>query len=143
MLSTFLTCTGLFNFCSQNLYLAAIFLSMNIPIIPLSKSTFTITPLWVSTFSIPIFNHTSFNILNVFLTSLCLPSSLAVLFGGSLHALSGYILSCAGCTILLSFLLCLGHLHYLASSSFLSLRTPYPLLSFQCIPFFPHYLHSM
>ena len=130
MLSTFLTCTGLFNFCSQNLYLAAIFLSMNIPIMPLSKSTFTITPLWVSTFSIPIFNHTSFNILNVLLTSLCLPSSFAVLFGGSLYVLSSCIFSCVGHTTLLFFLLCLGYLHHSAFSSLLSLRTPCSLLSF-------------
>ena len=127
--SIFLTCTGLSNLCSLNPCLATIFLSMNIPIASLSKSAFTITPSWVSTFSTPIFNHTSLNILNVLLTSLCSPPSLATPFGGLLYALPGCTFPCAGCTTLLSFLLCLGYPHHLAFSNLLPLRTPCSLLS--------------
>ena len=128
MPSTFLTCTSLPNFYSLNLCLAAIFLSMNIPVVLLSKSAFTVIPLWMSTFSTPIFNHTSLNILNVLLTSLCLPFSFTVLFGGSLLVLPSCVFPYTEYTILPFFLLCLGHLHYSASSNLLSLRTPCPLL---------------
>ena len=129
VLFTFLTYTSLSNFCSLNPCLAAIFLSMNIPVVLLSKSAFTVTPLWIFTFFTSIFNYTSLNILNVLLISLCLPFSFVVLFGGLLHMPPGCIFSCAGHTTLLSFLLCLGYLHHLASSSLLPLRTPCPLLS--------------
>ena len=128
MLFIFFIYTGLFNFCSLNLCLAAILLSMNIPVVLLSKSAFTVIPLWMFIFSIPIFNHTSFNILNVLLTFLCLLFSFVVLFGGSLYMLPGCVFSYIGYTTLLSFLLCLGHLYYLVFFSFLSLRTPCPLL---------------
>jgi len=130
VLSTFLTCTSFFNFYSLNPYLAAIFLFMNIPVMLLSKSTFTIIPSWMFTFSIPIFNYTSFNILNILLTSLCLPFSFAVLFEGSLYMLSGCIFLCVGHITLIFFFLCLGHLYHSASSSLLPLKTPCPLLFF-------------
>ena len=87
MSSTFLTITGLFNFYSLNLYLAAVFLFINIPAMLLFKSTFIIIPLCIFTFSTLISSHTSLNILNVLLTSLCLPPSLAVPFGVSVHVL--------------------------------------------------------
>ena len=143
VLSMFLTCTGFSNFCSQNPCLAAIFLSINIPVVPLSKSTFTVILSWMSTFSILIFNHTFLNILNILLISLCLLFSFAVLFGGSLHMPPDYVFSCAGHTTLLSFLLCLGYPYHLAFSSLLSLRTSCPLLFSQYIPFFLYHLHSM
>ena len=87
VLSMFLTCTGFSNFCSQNPCLAAIFLSINIPVVPLSKSTFTVTPLYISIFSTPIFSHTSLSILNILLTSFCSLLFLAVPFGPSVHML--------------------------------------------------------
>ena len=85
MPSTFLTITGLSSFCSLNPCLATIFLSINIPITPLSKSTLTVTPLCISTFSTPIFNYTFLNILNVLLISLWSIFSVAVLLGISIH----------------------------------------------------------
>ena len=81
--STFLTVTGLSSFCSLNLYFATIFLCMNISVALLSRSTFIVMPLYISTFSIPIFNYTSLNILNILLIFLCLSSSFSVLFGAS------------------------------------------------------------
>ena len=68
---TFWTVISLFNFCSLNLCLATIFQSINISVVPLSKSTFTVTPLCISTFSTLISNYTSLSILNILLTSLC------------------------------------------------------------------------
>ena len=118
--STFLTVISLFSFYSLNSCFAAILLSMNIPVAPLSKSAFTITPLCVSIFSIPIFNHTSLSILKVLLTSFWLSFSFAVLSDSLGHAL----LCCAFAS--------LGHaafpiyLHYLC----LSLVTPCLLFSF-------------
>ena len=53
---------------------------------PLSKSAFTVMPLCISTFSIPISSYTSLNILNILLTSLCLPLFLAMPFKVSVHA---------------------------------------------------------
>ena len=79
MLFTFLTVTGLSSFCSLNLYFAIIFLSINIPVIPLSKSALTVMPSCIFIFSTPIFNYTSFNILNILLISLWPISSVAVL----------------------------------------------------------------
>ena len=45
VLSTFLTAIGLSSFCSLKLCFVAVLLSINIPVAPLSKSTFTMTPL--------------------------------------------------------------------------------------------------
>ena len=84
---TFLTIIGFSSFCSLNLCFAAIFLSMNIPIILLSKSAFTIIPLCVSTFSTPMFNHTSLSILNILLTFLCLSSFFTILFRTPIYML--------------------------------------------------------
>ena len=83
--STFLTITGLSNFCNLNLCFAIIFLFINISVMPLSKSAFTITPSYVSTFSTPMFSHTFLNILNILLTSLYLFSFFAMLLGTSVH----------------------------------------------------------
>jgi len=87
---TFLTVTGLSNFCNLNLCFAAIFLSINIPVMPLFKSAFTVTLLYVSTFSTPMFSYISLNILNVFLISLCLFSFFVVLFKISVCTLLCY-----------------------------------------------------
>ena len=87
VLSIFLTTSSLSNFYSLILFLTAIFLSINIPVAPLSKSTFTVMFSCISTFSTPMFSHTSFSILNVFLMSLCLSSSCTALFGTSVYAL--------------------------------------------------------
>ena len=54
---------------------------------PLSKSTFTVMSLCVSTFSIPTLSHTFLNILNVLLISLCSLSSLVALFRAFVHVL--------------------------------------------------------
>ena len=82
---TFLTINGLSNFCSLNPCLAAVCLSMNIPVAPLSKSALIIMPSCVSIFSTPIFNYTSFNILKILLTFFRLPLSLAALSGSLDH----------------------------------------------------------
>jgi len=60
---------------------------MNIPIMLLSKSTFTVIPSCIPIFSTPMFSYTSLNILNVLLVSLCLSSPFAVFFGISVHVL--------------------------------------------------------
>ena len=70
----------------------------NISIMPLSKSTFTVTLLWVSTFSTPILNHTSLNILNIYLTSL-----FAMLFRDLLCMLSCYAFAFVGHAVTLQF----------------------------------------
>ena len=77
--SIFLTAIGLSNFCSLNPCLAAVYLSINIPIMPLSKSALIIMPSCISIFSTPIFNHIFLNIPKVLLTSHWLPPSLAAL----------------------------------------------------------------
>jgi len=87
ILFTFLTNTSLFSFYSLNPYLIAIFLSINISIIPLSKSALTIMSPYISTFFTPIFNHTSLNILNVLLIFFWLVFSFIILLGISVHAL--------------------------------------------------------
>ena len=51
----------------------------------LSKSTFTVTPLCMSTFFTPIFSHTSLNILNILLIFLYLSSSFAMLLRTSVY----------------------------------------------------------
>ena len=125
---TFLTIIGLSNFYSLNLYFAAIFQSINIPVALLSRSTFTVTPLCISTFSIPISIYTSLSILNVLLTSLTVPSahtSLCCAFSFVRHTTSSF------------FLFCFEHLYHSASSNFLS------LLFSLCISFFLHYLHPI
>ena len=86
VLLTFLTTIGFSNFCSLNLCLATIFQSINISVVPLFKSAFTVMPLCIFTFSILISSHTFLNILNVLLTFLCLPLSLAVPFRVSVCA---------------------------------------------------------
>jgi len=87
VLFTFLTITGFSSFYSLNLCFVTIFLSINISIILLPKSTLTIMPLCVFTFSTPIFNYTSLNILNILLTFFWLIFSFAVLFGISVYVL--------------------------------------------------------
>ena len=98
MPSTFLITTSLSNFCSLNPYLAVIFLSINISVVPLSKSAFTVTPLCVSTFSTPMFSHTSLNILNVLLKSLCSSPSLAIPFRPSIYIPLCYAFTSVGRT---------------------------------------------
>ena len=122
--STFLTIIGLSNFCSLNPCLAAILLSMNIPMAPLSKSAFTVTPSCVFNFSTPTFNHTSLSILKVLLTSLQLFPSFAALSSSSDHALLCYAFASLGCTVFLA------HPHHFISSNFLlrSLLVLYYLL---------------
>ena len=75
--------------------LVVIFLSINILIVPLSKSAFTVTPWYISNFSTPIFNYTSLNILKVLLTFLCLLLSFAML-----SRTSAYTPSCCAFTSL-------------------------------------------
>ena len=77
--STFLTAISLSNFYSLNPCLAIALLSINIPVVPLSKSALTIMPSCISIFFTSMFNHTSLNILKVLLTSFRLPPSLAAL----------------------------------------------------------------
>ena len=87
VLSTFLMAIALFNFCNLNLCFATICLFMNIPVALLSKSAFIITPLCISIFSTPIFNHTSLNILKVLLTFFWLSLSFPALSSSSNHGL--------------------------------------------------------
>ena len=84
--SIFLTITGLSSFYSLNPYFAAIFLSIKISVVLLSRSTFTVMLLCISTFSTSIFNYTSLSILNVLLISLCLSSPFTVLFRTPVYA---------------------------------------------------------
>ena len=98
VLLTFLTTTGLSNFYSLNPCFAAILQSINISVVLLSKSTFTITPLCISIFSTPISSYTFLSILNVLLTSLCFSPSLATLFRASIHMPLCYAFSCLGYT---------------------------------------------
>ena len=139
----FLTATGLSSFYSLNPCFAAIFLSINILVIPLFKSAFTVMPLYISTFSTPMFNHTFLNILNVLLTSLCLFSSFAIPFGTSVCMPPCYAFSSLEYATTPSFFFCFEHPHHSASSNFLPLRTPCSLLFSLCILFFPYYLHSI
>ena len=129
--SIFLTAISLSSFCSLNPYFAAILLSINIPVVPLSKSAFTIIPLCVSIFSIPIFNYTSFSILKVLLISFQLPPSFAMLFDSP-----GCVLPCYT-FVSLDHAAFLIHLYYLC----LSLIIPYLLFSFTWHPFSPYLLH--
>jgi len=81
------TISSLFNFCNLKLYFFTIFLFIRIPVVLLSKSTLTVMPSCVSTFSILIFYYTFLNILNILLISLWLSSSFAALFGTPVHML--------------------------------------------------------
>ena len=81
MPSTFLTTTGFFNFCNLNPFLAAIFLSINIPVVLLSKSIFTIMLLCIFTFFTLMFSYTFLNILNILLMFFYLFFSCTILFG--------------------------------------------------------------
>ena len=101
VLSTFLTAISLSNFYSLNSCLAAIFLSINISVVPLSKSTLTVTPLCISNFSTLIFNYTSPSILKVRLTFLCLPLSFATPFNSPGCALLYYTFFSIGYTTFL------------------------------------------
>ena len=137
----FLILRGHSNFCRLNPCFAVILLSINIPVVPLSKSTFIVTSLWVPTFSIPIVNQTSLRGFNVLLTSLSPPSSLAVPFGASVHALSCYaFLSLGYATFFLLFFL--RHPHHLISFHLFLLRTPCSLFSSMYDPFFSYHSHS-
>jgi len=90
VLLTFLTTIGFSNFCSLNLCLATIFQSINISVALLSKSAFTVIPSYISIFSTPISSYASLSILNILLTSLCLPLSFAIPFGASVCVLPCY-----------------------------------------------------
>ena len=60
------------------------------PVVPLSKSAFTVIPSCISIFSTPMSSYTSLSILNILLTSLCLPLSFAIPFGASVCVLPCY-----------------------------------------------------
>ena len=109
---------------------------MNIPVAPLSKSAFSITPSWVSNFSIPMFSYTSLSILKVRLTSLCLPSSFTALSGTFAHAPLCYTFLLLGCATSTSSFF--WHPHHFCLSEI----TPCPLFSFTWHPFCLHLLHS-
>ena len=103
MLSTFLTVTGFSSFYSLNSCFAAIFLSINISIALLFKSALTVMPSCVFTFSTPIFNYTSLNILNILLMFFWLTFSFAVLLGISICVLLCCTFSSIGHTATLQF----------------------------------------
>jgi len=111
--STFLTVTGLSSFYSLNPYSATIFLSINISVVLLSKSAFTVMSLCISIFSTSIFNYTSLGILNILLMSLCLFSFFTVLFRTPV-----YILICCASP-------CLGHTTTLQSHHSCFFPVPY------------------
>ena len=104
ILSTFFTFNGLSSFLILKPCLLAISLSMNIPVTPLSKSTFTVIPLCVSTFFILMSSHTSLKILNILLMSLFFSFSFAMLSGSSDHVPFCYPLASLGCATPFSFL---------------------------------------
>ena len=122
--SIFLTIIGLSNFYSLNPCLAAILLSMNIPVAPLSKSAFTVTPLCVFNFFTFIFNYTSLSILKVLLTFLRLSPSLVVLFSFPDHVLLCCTFASQGYATFPT------HPYYFISSHFLLEITSCFLLSF-------------
>jgi len=128
VLLTFLTGIDLSNFYSLNLYFITVLLSMNTPIVPLFKSTFTATLLQVSIFSTPIFNYTFLSILKVFLISLWLLLSFTMPSRALACALLCYTFPSLRCTTFLSSFL--KYLHYFSSSSFLLEMTPCSLFSF-------------
>ena len=136
----FLTTTSLSNFYSPNLYLATIFLSINILVVPLSKSTLTVISSCISVFSIPIFNYISLNILNVLLMSLWITFSFTALFGTPVYAPLCYTFPSIGYAATSQFhhsfffpVLYSGHrISPLSYSNTLS-----PIVSF--LPYFIHY----
>ena len=138
--STFLTTTSLFNFCSLNLCLAAIFQSINIPVAPLSRNALTVIPLCVSIFSTLIFNYTSWNILNILLTSFSIPSPFAVSFRTLVHMLFCYASPCIGYAATLQS-------YYSCFFPVLHSRHKILFLSFSDTPstvsFLPHWLYFM
>ena len=82
----------------------AISLFINIPMMPLSKSALIVMPLCISTFSIPMSNHTSLRILNVLLMSLSFFSFIAMLFNSLSYALLCCAFASLGCTASFLFL---------------------------------------
>jgi len=98
---TYLTIISLSNFYSLNLCLATILLSINIPVTPLFKSTFTVIPSYVSNFFTSILIHTSLSILKVLLTFLWLLSSLAALSNSLGHVPLCYAFFSMGHTVML------------------------------------------
>ena len=134
--SIFLTIIGLFSFYGVNPYLAAVLLSMNIPIVLLSKSAFTVTPSWMSSFSILIFNYTFLSILKVCLTFFCLPFSFAVPSRTPAHAPLCYAFPLLGCTASVFFLFWYPH-HFCLFEIILC-----PLFSSTWHSFCPYLLHS-
>ena len=107
----------------------------------LSKSTFTIIPLCVSSFSIPIFNYTSLSILKVLLTSLCLLPSFAVPSRAPAHILLCCAFVSLGHAVIPQFhygffspILHSGHKIFLFSSS--------NTFSLIIIFFLPYFVHS-
>ena len=101
--STFLTTTSFFNFCNLNLFLAIIFLSINILVVLLSKSIFTVILSCISTFSTPMFSYTFFNILNILLMSFCLSFSCTVLFRTPVYVPLYCVFLSVGCATTLQF----------------------------------------
>jgi len=134
VLLTFLTIISLSNFCSLNPCFTTILLFMNIPVAPLFKSALTVTLLCVSTFSMPMFNYTSFSILKVCLTSLCLLPSFAALFRSTAYVLPCCTFSSIGCVAFIFF----WHPHYFCLFEI----TPCSLFSSIWYPFCPYLLHS-
>ena len=125
--STFFTFRGLSSFVILKPCFLAISLSMNIPMALLSKSAFTVMPLCISTFSIPMSSHTFLRILNVFLTSLSFTSSFAALSGSLDYVLLCCAFASLDCAVF-SFLL-FSHPHWLNTFHLLNKITLYPLLS--------------
>jgi len=113
---------------------------INIPIVPLSKSTFIMTPLWVSVLSISISNYTSFNILKVLRTFLWQLFSFAMLSRSLVHMPLGYAFSSIGHTAF-PFSFFVYPSHFFNSSHSFSLTTLYPLSSATWCPFFPQSSH--
>ena len=98
-------------------------------------------PSYISTFSTPIFNHTSLNILNILLKSLCPSPSLAVPFRTSVYMLLCCTFPFVGCTAsppssttLFFFLFYILGIRFL----FFPILTPF----LQLYPFF-HTLHTL
>ena len=120
----FLTITGLSSFYSLDPCFTAIFLSINISVVLVSKSTFTVIPSYMSTFSTPMFSYTSLNILNILLIFLCLFSFFAILFRVPVHIPLYCTFLSMGCTATLQFhygfffhILYSGHKIFLLSCS--------------------------
>lgn len=98
VLFMFFTISSLSSFCNLKLCFSVVFLSINIPIAPISKNALTVMFSYISTFFIPILSHISLNILNVLLTSLQLFSFFTMLFGAPTYILLYYIFTSMGYT---------------------------------------------